>query len=133
MEGYESNGGTQPAISELDLAPPALVISLGQLPPSEEEAYYLSPDHPDQGYSRLCDLDLGPLMIQSAYNSILFEENETIRYINKDILRMSDDSLSELNYLNVVSEMKAESVLYDDAESDEEHYDTDSDEDELDE
>ncbi len=61
---------TQPADSDpgLYLAASTTLVSPGQLLPLAERIYYLSPDHPDQGYSRMCYGELGPLISKSDDN-----------------------------------------------------------------
>ncbi|KJA27698.1 hypothetical protein HYPSUDRAFT_62742 [Hypholoma sublateritium FD-334 SS-4] len=128
--------GLQPVYSQPDLAFAAdTLISLGQLEPLVEKAYYLSPDHPDQGYSRMCYAELGPLMGDG--DSYLLEEENMLNGMYASTLELMhaisiEDVSSGFNSLDMAVEMEAELALSEDTDSgDDATYVNDSDEYEL--
>ena len=129
-------GGMQTGETEqsTDFDAPTTAVSLGQLPLLEEKAHYLSPDHPDHGYSRMCDDGLAPFMGESGYNSNA-PENNTLENMFADMVRHMQVISFEDSFdsSEMTLEMEAELVLYGEIDSDDEDYATDEDEDELDE
>lgn len=116
----------------LAFALPNPIISLGQLEPQVEQAYYLSPDHPDQGYSRMCYAELGPLMGNGE--SYLLEEDNTPHRMYGNMLQLMnafsvEDVSPGLDSLDMAVEMEAELALNEDTDSDDDAaYVNDSDE-----
>ncbi len=118
----------------IDFDAPTTSVSMGQLAPLEEKAHYLSPDHPDHGYSRMCDDGLAPLIGGSVHNSNVPEDN-TLENMFADMVRHMQVISFEDSFdpSEVTLEMEAELVLYGETDSDDEDYATDEDEDEIDE
>ncbi|KJA27704.1 hypothetical protein HYPSUDRAFT_51697 [Hypholoma sublateritium FD-334 SS-4] len=116
---------------------PNAAVFLGQLSPMEEKPHYLSPDHPDQGYSRMCDAELAPITYKvTGFNlDNLVEEDAMSKELHEARIRASamKDAYLESVSFDIASAMEAKLSLSEDSESDDEDYDMESDEYELDE
>ena len=117
--------GTHPLDSEpgLYLAASTTLVSPGQLLPLVERVYYLSPDHPDQGYSRMCYGELGPLISKSDDNPDLLEENKTLDGMYENMLHLmhtfsTEDASPGLDFFDMSVEMEAEIALHDSEDTD---------------